>query len=49
MDLSGILGNVNIPVLSALLLGLVTAISPCPLATNIAAIGYVSRRVKERR
>jgi cytochrome c biogenesis protein CcdA len=49
MDLSGILGDVNVPVLSALLLGLITAISPCPLATNIAAIAYVSRRVKERR
>ena len=49
MDLSGILGDVNIPVLSALFLGLITAISPCPMATNIAAIAYVSRRVKERR
>ena len=49
MDLSGILTDVNIPVLSALLLGLITAISPCPMATNIAAIAYVSRRVKERR
>jgi cytochrome c-type biogenesis protein len=49
MDLSGILGDVNIPVLSALLLGLITAISPCPLATNIAALAYVSRRAKERR
>ena len=49
MDLSGIMGNINIPVLSALLLGLITAISPCPMATNIAAIAYVSRRVKERR
>jgi len=49
MDLTGILGNLNIPVLSALLLGLITAISPCPMATNIAAIAYVSRRVKERR
>jgi len=49
MDLSGILGDVNIPVLSALLLGLITAISPCPMATNIAAIAYVNRRVKDRR
>ncbi len=49
MDLGGITGNINIPALSALLLGLITAISPCPLATNIAAIAYVSRRVKERR
>lgn len=31
-------------VLAAVLwLGLLTAISPCPLATNIAAIGYVVR------
>ena len=30
---------------SALSLGLLTSISPCPLATNIAAISYVSRRV----
>ena len=49
MDLGGITGNLNIPVLSALLLGLVTAISPCPMATNIAAVGYVSRRVTERK
>jgi len=49
MDLGGITGNLNIPVLSALLLGLITAISPCPMATNIAAIAYVSRRVEERR
>jgi cytochrome c-type biogenesis protein len=49
MDLSGIMGNIHIPVLSALLLGLITAISPCPLATNIAALAYVSRRATERR
>jgi len=49
MDFGGILGDINIPVLSALLLGLITAISPCPLATNIAALAYVSRRATERR
>ena len=49
MGLGDITGNLNIPTLSALLLGLITAISPCPLATNIAAIAYVSRKVKERR
>jgi cytochrome c biogenesis protein CcdA len=43
------MGNIHIPVLSALLLGLITAISPCPLATNIAALAYVSRRATERR
>jgi len=53
MDLGGLLhqlsGSLNIPVLSALFLGLIAAISPCPMATNIAAIAYVSRRATERR
>lgn len=39
----------SIPVFSALVLGLLTAISPCPLATNIAAIAYISQRVTDRR
>lgn len=30
---------------SALWLGLLTSISPCPLATNVAAISYVGKRV----
>lgn len=30
---------------SAFSLGLLTAISPCPLATNIAAISYIGRKV----
>jgi len=47
--IQGLSSSLNIPVLSALLLGLLTAISPCPMATNIAAIAYVSRRVTERR
>ncbi|MDI1356171.1 MAG: aromatic aminobenezylarsenical efflux permease ArsG family transporter [bacterium] len=33
----------HFPVISALLLGILTAISPCPLATNIAAIAYISK------
>lgn len=32
-------------VLGALWLGLLTAISPCPLASNVAAISYVGKRV----
>jgi cytochrome c biogenesis protein CcdA len=31
---------------SALWLGILTSVSPCPLATNITAISYVGRRVK---
>lgn len=34
---------------SALWLGILTSISPCPLATNIAAISYVGRRVEKTR
>lgn len=34
-------------VLTAFWLGILTSISPCPLATNIAAISYVGRRVDE--
>ena len=53
MDLSSIVQqlseSLNIPVLSALFLGLLTAISPCPMATNIAAVAYVSRRVTDRK
>jgi cytochrome c-type biogenesis protein len=33
-----------IPAASALWLGILTAISPCPLATNIVAISYIGRR-----
>lgn len=33
-------------VLSAFWLGILTSISPCPLATNIAAISFVSRQVQ---
>ena len=49
MDLDSVMGTFNIPVLSAFLLGLLTAIAPCPLATNIAAIAYISRNVTDRK
>jgi cytochrome c-type biogenesis protein len=49
MDLGSILGSSNIPVLTALLLGLITAIAPCPMATNIAAVAYISRNVADRK
>jgi cytochrome c biogenesis protein CcdA len=42
VTLSGILGT-------ALWLGLLTSISPCPLATNLAATAYLSRRVESRK
>jgi len=36
----------NIPFLSAFLIGLMTSISPCPLATNITAIAFISKDIK---
>ncbi len=34
-------------IVSAIWLGILTSISPCPLATNIAAISFVSKRVTD--
>ena len=47
--LQALLDNSSTPVLTAFLLGLLTAISPCPLATNIAAIGYIGKDIEDRR
>jgi len=43
-----LLSNSSMPVVSAFLLGLMTAISPCPLATNITAIGFISKDVENK-
>lgn len=37
----------QIPFLTAFLLGILTSISPCPLATNITAIAYISKDIKD--
>jgi cytochrome c-type biogenesis protein len=47
--LQGILENSQYAFLTAAILGLMTAISPCPLATNISAIGFISRDLEDRR
>ncbi len=46
--LTNLLDNTTLPWLTALLLGLMTAISPCPLATNITAIGFISKDIENR-
>lgn len=46
--LSNLYSNSSVPVWSALLLGLMTAISPCPMATNITAIGFISKNLENR-
>lgn len=47
--LQTVLANSTTPILTAFILGLLTAVSPCPLATNIAAIGYISKDIENRR
>lgn len=47
--LQQIVDNSDIPILTAFILGLMTAISPCPLATNITATAYLSRDITEKR
>jgi cytochrome c biogenesis protein CcdA len=44
--INSLIDNYNIPLLTAFLLGILTSISPCPLATNITAIAYISKEIK---
>lgn len=46
--LQSILDNSQYSFLSAFVLGLMTAFSPCPLATNISAVGYIGRDLSSR-
>ena len=47
--LQTLLDSSTAPALTAFLLGLLTAISPCPLATGIAAIGFIGKDIETRR
>ena len=47
--LQQIVDNSDIPILTAFILGLMTAISPCPLATNITATAYLSKNITQKR
>ncbi|UCE61624.1 MAG: sulfite exporter TauE/SafE family protein, partial [Phycisphaerales bacterium] len=42
-------GEFLFAIVSAIWLGILTSISPCPLATNIAAISFIGRRVDSPR
>lgn len=44
--LNALIDQYNFPLLTAFLLGVMTSISPCPLATNITAIAYISKDIK---
>jgi cytochrome c-type biogenesis protein len=47
--LQSLLDGNSMPILSAFILGLMTAISPCPLATNITAVAYIGKNIENRR
>lgn len=47
--IQSLLDNSTVPAFTAILLGLLTALSPCPLATNIAAIGYIGKDIADRK
>jgi len=46
--LTSLLESSSMPWLTALLLGLMTSISPCPLATNITAVGFISKDIENK-
>lgn len=46
--LTSLLENTSFPLLTAFILGLMTAISPCPLATNITAVGFISKDIQNK-
>jgi len=41
-----LMGTSDIALVAAFFIGLMTAISPCPLATNITAIAYISKKIE---
>lgn len=47
--LQNFLETSQFPIFTAFILGLMTAISPCPLATNITAIGFISKDIVSQR
>lgn len=47
--LENIAQNSDIPLLTAFALGLLTAIAPCPLATNITATAYIAKTINSKK
>ncbi len=47
--LQSLLENSTFPLLTAFVLGLMTAISPCPLATNITATAYIAKNITNKK
>lgn len=47
--LQEMMNSSELPIVTAFLLGLLTAISPCPLATNVTAVGFIGRDIEQGR
>ena len=41
--------NREMPIMAAFALGLLTAIAPCPLATNVTATAYIAKTITDRK
>ena len=41
--------NKETPILAAFALGLLTAIAPCPLATNVTATAYIAKTITNKK
>ncbi|MGH2521483.1 MAG: sulfite exporter TauE/SafE family protein [Anaerolineales bacterium] len=49
LPISALADQINIPLVSALLFGLIGAFAPCQLSTGVAALSFISRRAGEPR
>jgi cytochrome c-type biogenesis protein len=49
VDLHGLTNSLNMPGISAFVLGIMASLGPCTLATNLAALAYISRKISEQR
>lgn len=45
MGFMELMGTSDVAIVAAFFIGLMTAVSPCPLATNITAVAYISKRI----
>ncbi len=46
--IQSLLESSTVPVITAFLLGILTAVSPCPLATNLTAVGFICKDIENK-
>ena len=49
LPLGDLADSINIPLISVLIFGLIGAVAPCQLSTNVAALAFLSRRAADSR